>query len=290
MGQQALVYLRQAAEVRRVEQLERQAERLGQLLAALAEQQKQLESQPASPAEQADAARQLAEAGQKLAEMAASGESPAHQATSKAAAAAETAAQKFAGNEGRPEDLDETMAAVAEAEKLSLGEAEHAAAVLEEVARLLGEVQRISALVKKDQAKIESAAVEEWVAAFQKRRTPLDKQLAAAAADQWDGQLSRLGQGELKGGKLAGPTRLEAVTPSALEQMADALESAETVLRERLRLLSQRDLLQSMQGQTVPPEYRELVTAYFLKLSRPEEEPAAPADVEARPPAERGSP
>jgi hypothetical protein len=62
------------------------------------------------------------------------------------------------------------------------------------------------------------------------------------------------------------------------------------VLRERLRLLSQRDLLESMQGQAVPREYRELVTAYFLELSRSEQAVSAPAAEAGRSPVERSGP
>ena len=288
-GQAALAYLRQAAEVRRVEELERQAERLGQVLEDLARQQRQVEAEPTSADRQAEAAAELAAAGEQLGRMADGNDGPVQQATTQAAAAAKAAAEKFAGNEGRPADLDETMAAVAEAQKQSLGEAKYAAALLEEVGRLLGEVQRLEALGKKDPAKLESEAVEEWVAAFEKRRTPLEKQLAAAAGDQWDDTLGRVGQGDVSGNQ-ATPTRLEAVTPSALDGMAVALESAQTVLRERLRLLSQRDLLESMQGQAVPREYRELVTAYFLELSRSEQAVSAPAAEAGRSPVERSGP
>ena len=113
--------------------------------------------------------------------------------------------------------------------------------------------------------------------------------ISAATDDQWDDTLGRVGQGDVSGGGKAGPTRLEAVTPSQLDQLAEALESAQTVLREWLRLLSQRDLLESMQRQTVPREYRDLVTAYFLELSRTEENPLPPADDAAQPPAGRRS-
>ncbi len=276
--------------MRRVEELERQAERLGEVLDDLAEQQRQVEAEPASAERQAEAAAELAASAEELAGMPAKGGSPVQQATAQAAAAAKTAAEKFARNEGRPEDLEETLAAVAEAQEQSLGEAKYAAALLEEVGRLLAEVQRITELGKRDPAKLESEPVEEWVAAFEKRRTTLAKQLFATAGDEWDDTLGRVTQGDVSGGGQATPTRLEAVTPSALDGLAVALESAQTVLRERLRLLSQRDLLDSMQGQAVPREYRELVTAYFLELSRDEAAAITPAQEAARPPVERSTP
>ena len=273
--------------MRRAEQLQRQADRLGEMLGALAERQRQLEAEPASGERQAEAAAELAAAGQQLAQMSA-GDGPAKEATSRAAAAAESAAEKFGGNEGRPEDLEETMAAVAEAQKRSLGEAEHAAAVLAEVGRLQGEVQRLSALAKKDPAKLESEAVEEWLAALQKRRAPLQKQLHAAASDQMDDTPRSISQADLAALML--PTGIDRLTPFALDQLAAALDSAQTVLRERLRLLSQRDLLESMQGQAVPREYRELVTAYFLKLSREEADAVGPERRAAEPPVEETRP
>ena len=101
----------------------------------------------------------------------------------------------------------------------------------------------------------------EMLQALQARKQLLESQLKAALGKDYNGTL--FGSGYNWGA--VGEKKLPY---NYVGDWIAEVKKLEQEITQKLEMMNQNDILRAMQNEDVPPDYRELVSAYFEKLSR----------------------
>jgi hypothetical protein len=101
----------------------------------------------------------------------------------------------------------------------------------------------------------------EMLQALQARKSLLESQLKAALGEDYNRSLFGSGYswGEVGERKLP---------YGYVGDWIAEVKKLELEITKKLEAMNQNDILRAMQSEDVPPDYRELVSAYFEKLSR----------------------
>ncbi|MDD2708356.1 MAG: hypothetical protein PHV34_10130, partial [Verrucomicrobiae bacterium] len=259
--------LRQAIAHEAAEKQTQTARFLQQMLRQMGEMQKDLEKPEGNPHRQQEtAAKALGEMDNRLQELAGSAGENIKKLLNDAADQTAEAEKTFAEGKGRPETLNPSMDALAKAYAKALGRSAHLAKLEQELRELKQQLEGARKQMENGKAE-KNEALREWFKELEARQQSLEAELRMGL--NWDPGLSRLC------GRLhdhwayvpgyAGEWKL--VHPQLGELVGD-LSKIHRALESRLKEVFFSDLLGAMQNEDVPPEYRELVNAYFERLSR----------------------
>ncbi len=108
------------------------------------------------------------------------------------------------------------------------------------------------------------SSASEWFDTFDQRKNSLTQELytvlgGSNAWKHWEQTVQVQAYSAVENSKAFNPS---------LADRINALSKLQTEIEEQLQSLSQLDTLRAMQNEDIPPEYRELVSSYFERLSR----------------------
>lgn len=299
-GQQAQQLLERAAAREVAEQQARQASQLRRMVQRMAADQGELmRGEAATPEKQAAIARDLAAAKDQLKAMAAQPQAVAAETLKDAAQKSEDAAKPFSENKGAPETLTPPMEAAAKAYEQTVGRAAHLVQLRQDLQNVKEQMQAVQQKLGTEPAKPQPPSKDgkpgekaEDKPGEKPGETNPDAKSAETLMDAMESLEERQValQIELKVamGITEAMTQLEktlaenrkvlkepvtswTVYGGAYANIGDwikAINRLQTELDAQIQTISQADLLRAMQNEDAPPEYRELVNAYFERLSR----------------------
>ncbi len=254
------------------------APRLHEILEEMAADQQELrEKHRDHPEKQALVADHLSVMKEQMKKMAEQTGKAEQEALQKAIQKIQEAGEMFSKQKGTATTLDEPMKAIAKAYEEKVGRRTHLVQLQEDLQQLKQQMEGLRHTLDKNQGGKTSShsyrdstssdkqdSIQEWIKKLEERSHILQSEIEAAlGARGTNFQIAKLGLQEL-------------YDSGHLNDGIHVLNTLQNLIESELEKLMSPDLLKAMQDEEIPPEYRDLVNAYFEKLSRQSTETTQP--------------